>query len=299
MKKIVVAVLLVTACLQMNAQEVQRERVLFNEDWRFVKNDPDEIVEKDAMGKPYKSTLDYKEVKDWFCSNGALFTRPFDSVQVTKRPDGNPGGNVSYTLPSYDDKSWRKLSLPHDWGIEGPFDIKLPGETGKLPWVGTGWYRKHFTVPSSAKNKCFYLDVDGAMAFPMVWLNGHYVGGWAYGYNSFRVDLTPYLKAGEENVLAIRVNNPKSSSRWYPGSGIYRNVWLVSTNPVHIGQWGTYITTPTVSKESASIKLKVTVDNQANENTSVTLNSTVYLLGNDGKEKKAMPSLCLQVIQAI
>ena len=285
MKKIVVAVLLVTACLQMNAQEVQRERVLFNEDWRFVKNDPDEIVEKDAMGKPYKSTLDYKEVKDWFCSNGALFTRPFDSVQVTKRPDGNPGGNVSYTLPSYDDKSWRKLSLPHDWGIEGPFDIKLPGETGKLPWVGTGWYRKHFTVPSSAKNKCFYLDVDGAMAFPMVWLNGHYVGGWAYGYNSFRVDLTPYLKAGEENVLAIRVNNPKSSSRWYPGSGIYRNVWLVSTNPVHIGQWGTYITTPTVSKESASIKLKVTVDNQANENTSVTLNSTVYLLGNDGKAK--------------
>ena len=283
MKKVIASTIVVLACLGAVAQSSVRERELFNADWRFTKNDPDDILLKDTSGKGMKSALDYKETKDWFCSNGSLFARPSDSVQVAKRPKGNPGGNISYAAPRFNDNSWRSVTLPHDWGVEGPFNINLPGETGKLPWVGAGWYRKHFTVPAINKAKRFFLDIDGAMAYPMVWLNGKYVGGWAYGYNSFRVDLTPFLKVGGDNVVAIRVFNPANSSRWYPGSGIYRNVWLVTTNPVHVGQWGTYITTPKVDEKASALHLKVTIDNQSLADAKVSIKTQVYLLGNNDR----------------
>jgi len=160
----------------------------------------------------------------------------------------------------FNDSDWRKLNLPHDWGIEGPFKQEYPGETGKLPWWGTGWYRKHLEVPASDQGKKIYLDVDGAMSHGKVWLNGQLAGGWPYGYASWRVDLTPFVKFGGDNVIAVRLDNPRDSSRWYPGGGIYRNVWLTTTAPVHVSQWGTYITTPDVSRESATINLKVTRD---------------------------------------
>ena len=95
-------------------------------------------------------------------------------------------------------------------------------------------------LPAADAGRQLFLDVDGAMAYASVWVNGHFVGGWPYGYASWRVDLTPYLKPGADNVLAIRLDNPPDSSRWYPGGGIYRNVWLVKTAPVHVAHWGTY-----------------------------------------------------------
>ncbi len=199
------------------------------------------------------------------------------------RPEGNPGGDVAYTQPGCDDSRWRKLNLPHDWGIEGPFKQEYPGETGKLPWWGVAWYRKHFTVPASDSGKQFYLDVDGAMAYAAVWLNGQFVGGWPYGYSSWRLDLTPYLKPGAENVLAIRLDNPPSSSRWYPGGGIYRNVWLVKTAPVHVSHWGTYLTTPEITKERATVNLKVSVDNCSKAEAKVKVLTDVYALNADGK----------------
>ena len=159
--------------------------------------------------------------------------------------------------------AWRKLDLPHDWGIEGPFRLELAGETGKLPWRGIGWYRKHFTVPADDAGKRVFLDFDGAMSHAKVWCNGQYVGTWPYGYSSFRMDLTPFLKFGGENVLAVRLDTENWDSRWYPGAGIYRHVWLVKTQPVHVGHWGTYVTTPEVTDASAMVKLEVTVDNQS------------------------------------
>jgi beta-galactosidase len=126
---------------------------------------------------------------------------------------------VPCTQRSYDDRSWRKLNLPHDWGIEGPFRQEYPGETGKLPWWGVGWYRKHFTVPANEKDKRFYIDIDGAMSYATIWLNGRFVGGWPYGYASFELDLTPFIKPAAENVIAIRLDNPPESSRWYPVIG--------------------------------------------------------------------------------
>jgi len=169
-------------------------------------------------------------------------------------------------------------------GIEGPFDPHAPGGTGKRPFAGIGWYRKHFTVPVDNQCRQFYLYVDGAMSYANVWLNGQYVGGWPYGYASWRVDLTPYVKFGGENVLVMRLDNPPNSSRWYPGAGIYRNVWLVKTDPVHVGQWGTFVTTRDVSPASATIDLEITIDNDSKADATVEAITHVFALDADGNK---------------
>jgi beta-galactosidase len=159
-----------------------------------------------------------------------------------------------------DDSTWRRVDLPHDWGIEGPFAQENPGETGKLPWWGIGWYRKRIDLPALERDRRIYLDIDGAMSHSEVWLNGQRVGGWPYGYTSYRLDLTPHVHAGA-NQLAIRLDNPPSSSRWYPGGGIYRNVWLVTTPALHVAHAGTFVTTPEVSRRAATVNVAVTLDN--------------------------------------
>lgn len=248
-----------------------RERISFDSDWRFIKGDP-----ADAGNQ-----LSYTNIKAWVAPTGAEFKH---NSPPPERPQGNLGDNIAYTQPGCDDTSWRKLNLPHDWGVEGPFKKEYPGETGKLPWWGVGWYRKHFNVPAGVQGSRLYLDVDGAMAYANVWLNGQYVGGWPYGYASWRVDLTPYVKFGAENVLAIRLDNPRASSRWYPGGGIYRNVWLVKTSPVHVGHWGTYLTTPEISAASATVKLKVSVDNDSKDNADVTVATDIFALDANGNK---------------
>ncbi|MDF1572757.1 MAG: glycoside hydrolase family 2 TIM barrel-domain containing protein [Bacteroidales bacterium] len=140
---------------------------------------------------------------------------------------------------------------------------------------------KKLELPASDQGKSIFPDIDGAMSYAMVWLTGHLVGGWPYGYNSFRMDLTPYVVAGEENQLAIRLDNPPQSSRGYPGGGIYRNVWLVKTHPVHVAQWGTYITAREISASSATLEMEVTVDNDLAADQEVELVTKVYPLYND------------------
>jgi beta-galactosidase len=255
-----------------------RERTSFNADWRFIKGDPADIGDK----------LSYANVKAWITVTGSEFTT---NAAPPQRPEGNLGADVTYTRADFDAGSWRKLNLPHDWGIEGPFKQEYPGETGKLPWWGVGWYRKQFNVPAGDKGKCLYLDVDGAMAYANVWLNGQYVGGWPYGYASWRVDLTPYVKFGQENVIAIRLDNPPDSSRWYPGGGIYRNVWLVKTSPIHVGQWGTYVTTPEVSKDAATVKVRVTVNNDSAADATVSVRNEIFPIGSDDAKGKSIASV--------
>ena len=200
------------------------------------------------------------------------------------RPEGNPGAEVAYTQSTCEESAWRKVSLPHDWGIEGPFKQEYSGETGKLPWWGVAWYRKHFQLAPDDAGKEIYLDVDGAMAYAAVWVNGQFAGGWPYGYSSWRLDLTPYVKAGADNVIAIRLDNPPNSSRWYPGGGIYRNVWLVKTAPVHVAQWGTFVTTPQVSRNAATVELKVNVDNRSTNAESVTVDAQIYEQPGEGQK---------------
>ncbi len=171
---------------------------------------------------------------------------------------------ADYSASDADDTDWRKLRLPHDWSIEADFSEKnlaTPGG-GALPG-GMGWYRKHFNVPESDTGKQVYIDFDGIYRCSKVWLNGHLLGFRPNGYVSFRYDLTPYLNYGDkENVLAVQVDNSQQpNSRWYSGSGIYRNVWMVKTGRVHVDLYGTNITTPTVTREKATVTIETTLKN--------------------------------------
>jgi len=183
-----------------------------------------------------------------------------------------PGAEKS----EFDDSKWRALSLPHDWAIEGPFDSKANPHTGALPIFGTGWYRKSFTLPETAKDRCLSIMFDGAQNNAHVFLNGEEIGSRPYGYISFSVDLTGHLKFGAQtNVLVVRLTPEDRSSRWYPGAGIYRNVWLDVTGPLHVGQWGTFVTTPEVSDEKATVTAKVDVRNRTPSAANLTLQTTI------------------------
>ncbi|RKD90304.1 beta-galactosidase GalB [Mangrovibacterium diazotrophicum] len=178
----------------------------------------------------------------------------------------------------YEDGSWRKLNVPHDWSIEGEFSADAPSTTegGALP-TGIGWYRKSFRLEKPTSNKNFYIDFDGVFCNSEVWINGHFLGKRPYGYISFRYDLTPYLNYGEsENILAVRVDNSaQPASRWYTGSGIYRHVWLVEKNPVHVAHWGTFVTTPEVSETLAKVHLDIQLENTDTQEQEVLVKSSV------------------------
>lgn len=181
--------------------------------------------------------------------------------------------NATFSATECDDSKWQSVTVPHDWAIYGPFSIdndkqnlaitqdgqkeamEHAGRTGGLPFVGTGWYRLDFDAPEFRAGKTATLVFDGAMSHARVWLNGHEVGYWPYGYNSFYFDITPYLKPGETNTLAVRLENEHESSRWYPGAGLYRNVHLVINEDAYVPTWGTQLTTPVVKKEYAKVHL--------------------------------------------
>ena len=176
--------------------------------------------------------------------------------------------------PSYDDSSWEKVRVPHDWAILGNFDMNLDtqmvqvvedgekvprlrtGRTGALPMFGVGWYRKVLPVTSADRNKRIFIEFDGAMSLAKVYLNGNFVGEWLYGYASFSFDLTSFIQFDKPNVLAVRLENRPESSRWYAGAGIFRNVRLVKTAATYIPQWGTFITTPKVTAKAAEINIQ-------------------------------------------
>ena len=177
-----------------------------------------------------------------------------------------------------DDSSWRKLNLPHDWSIEGEFAEKNPAGTGggALPG-GTGWYRKSFIVPATAKGKLLFVDFDGVYRKGEVWLNGHYLGKRPYGYSSFQFELTPYINFGAKNLIAVKVDNSEQpNSRWYSGSGIYRNTWLTTIDPIHVDHWGTWINTPEVNEQLAKVAIQTTVINQSQQDLSLTVTTILY-----------------------
>lgn len=179
-----------------------------------------------------------------------------------------------FSARNFNDEKWQSVAVPHDWAIYGPFSVdndkqnlaitqdgqkeamEHAGRTGGLPFVGIGWYRLQFESPSFKEGKKATLIFDGAMSHARVFINGQEAGYWPYGYNSFAVDATPYLKIGEVNTLAVRLENKHESSRWYPGAGLYRNVHLVVNETAHIPTWGTVLTTPVVNENFARIDLK-------------------------------------------
>ncbi len=241
-----------------------RERVSLTSGWRFAHGDP-----RDAG-----TALAYERLKPWVLPTGDALLH---DVRRPRRPPAGPAPReVSHADPAYDASHWREVELPHDWGVESAFDAALPGDTGKLPWFGVAWYRKTLLVPASDAGRRIYLEIDGAMSYATVWCNGALVGGWPYGYSSWRVELTGHLKLGAENTLAVRLDNPRESSRWYPGGGLYRNVWLLKTAPVAVDQWGVSITTPEVTDASALVCVSTTVENGAADSQEVSVAVELY-----------------------
>jgi len=175
------------------------------------------------------------------------------------------GAQAGAENPSFDDSAWQAVRIPHDWAISGPFNPSEDGYAGKLPWKGEGWYRKAFTLDKAADGSRVYLDFDGVMAFPKVYVNGQLAGQWDYGYMSFRVDATPYVKFGQRNSIAVHVDTRNQGTRWYPGAGIYRKVTMTVCNPVHIAHWGTFVTTPSVDDASATVRVRSTIQNHLDE----------------------------------
>jgi len=196
--------------------------------------------------------------------------------QVTLLPMTDPSSmGQRISSHGFNDSHWQAVRLPHDWAISGPFDPNGNGDTGKLPWRGQGWYRKVFTLDAGTSAGRVYLDFDGVMAQPRVYINGQLAGAWDYGYNSFRIDATPFISLGEKNVVAVHADTRRHNSRWYPGAGIYRSVRLVQTAPVHIAHWGVYVTTPDVNDQQALIRVQTEVDNHLDQEQVLTLTAVV------------------------
>ncbi|MBW6501509.1 MAG: DUF4982 domain-containing protein [Bacteroidales bacterium] len=174
------------------------------------------------------------------------------------------GDQENAQLTSFNDRSWRQLDLPHDWSIEGTVSQDAPagGSGGYYPG-GVGWYRKHFRISAGEMRMKHRIVFDGIYMNSDVWLNGKHLGKYPFGYNSFWYELDPYLKEGD-NLIAVRVDNSQQpNSRWYSGSGIYRNVWLIRTNLLHIPQWGVYVTTPDITEEKAAVAVSVKIRNNS------------------------------------
>lgn len=185
--------------------------------------------------------------------------------------------------PGFDDSAWRSLQLPHDWAIEGPFDVKYNARAGGLPFHGTGWYRKSFVTPVHDVGDRVAIEFDGAMYNAQVWVNDEFVGSRPYGYIGFELDVTKYLQpAGENNVIAVRLTPEDLSSRWYPGAGIYRNTWIKIRPPIHIAHWGIEVTTPKIDEEAAVVNVKTNLVNIRETEVQVSLRHTV--LTSSGKE---------------
>jgi len=295
-----IALLFVFLQSQSQVREISnkpRQVILLNENWKFYKYDSmtktDSLIydvrpefKKFDDGQPADTKPTEAEkveakqmiLKPWILPTGNNFIK--DSTKRYIRPNGNPGEDFPFVQSGFDDSAWEAVNLPHDWAIKGPFlsdqNTEIGGGMGRLPSPGVGWYRKKIYIPHSDTGKCIFLDLDGAMSYAIVWLNSNLVGGWPYGYSSWRLNLTPYIIHGAENQIAIRLDNPPASSRWYPGGGIYRNVWLTKTNSVHVGHWGTFITTKDVSKYSAQINIEIAIDNDSRENVNVTVVTDIF-----------------------
>jgi beta-galactosidase len=279
-----------------------RQRILLDDGWRFHAGDPDggsapylydvrpEVTAsadgKVADARPEEAArvarADTPVLKPWILPSGNAFIR--DPARRYRRPATEPAVDAPFAKLAFDDSRWRPVTLPHDWAIEGPFLTTGPyGGMGRLKTWGPAWYRRKLDIPAADRGKKIFLDVDGAMSYASVWVNGHLAGGWPYGYNSFRIDLTPWLRPGGANQLAIRLDNPPESARWYPGAGLYRNVWLTKTAPLHVGQWGVTVTTPDVSAESARVAWQVALDNEGAASVDATVTTELYALDERGR----------------
>jgi beta-galactosidase len=208
--------------------------------------------------------------------------------------------------PDFNDSAWRTLNLPHDWSIEGSYDQSAAagGGGGYLP-TGVGWYRRSFVAPESWRGKQVYVEFDGVYKNSDVWLNGQSIGHRPFGYIGFEYDLTPHLKFGQTNVLAVRVDNSQQpNSRWYSGSGIYRHTWITVTDPAHVAHWGTYVTTRLKSRSLAAVQVRTQIQNDSRDRRDITLVNEVLdaasrTFAKDQSKTNLAPGARIEITHAI
>jgi beta-galactosidase len=211
------------------------------------------------------------------------------SLRVIESLDGNwrfmRGDSPNAEQPEYGDGNWQAVNVPHDWSIAGPFnESNTTGPAGAFLPAGIGWYRKHIVLPHSAAHRRIFIEFDGVMANSDVWINGTHLGHRPYGYVSFRYELTGHLRFGSNaaNVIAVRCDDSaQPASRWAPGAGIYRHVRLIETSDLHVEGWGTFVSTPSISAEQATVRVQSTVDNQSERARNASLRIALY--SPDGK----------------
>ncbi|HEY1114048.1 MAG TPA: beta galactosidase jelly roll domain-containing protein, partial [Chitinophagaceae bacterium] len=242
MKKIVLCITLVSLTLLLGAQETSRggrERLLMDFGWRFAFGHPSDAAKDFGHGTSYFSYLAKAAYGDGAAASG------------------------------FDDRSWRKLDLPHDWAVEQDFSPQASFSHGfkaigrAFPERSVGWYRKTFTIPATDLGRRIAIEFDGVFRNSMVWVNGHYLGTEPSGYSSFRYDITDLLHYGGSNTVAVRVDATMEEGWFYEGAGIYRHVWLSKTAPLHVAPNGTFVTT-TVENTAATVTARANI---VNENT--------------------------------
>lgn len=193
-------------------------------------------------------------------------------------------------MPAFEDAGWEPVDLPHDWSITEPYHIDNPGGFGTSFMIGgIGWYRKSFLIPESFQNKRIEITFDGVYQNSTVWINGHELGTRPFGYISFRYDLTPYITPGVVNTIVVKVDNSlQPNSRWYSGSGIYRNVWLTVTDKLYLDPWALFVTTPAVNEYQAEVNIESVIENNHDSDHEFTLLSEVFdAAGNKVSEFKS------------
>lgn len=247
------------------------ESVRFDDGWRFRRGDAESAEWRlsPRMIRPQMARM---------TGNDLLAQGPKKYPYSIISPDG-----LEWAQPNFDDSGWTPLDLPHDWAIAEAFTREHDPTESYLPCSGTGWYRKTFDVSDQWTGKRIFLDFDGVMSYAAVWLNGEFVGGWPYGYTSFRVDLTPKIRFDAPNVVAVRVAHPRQTSRWYTGGGIYRHVRLTAAEPVRFTHWGVFGRSENVSADSATLQLDATVTNETAHRRDVTVLAVLFRVDSEGE----------------
>lgn len=261
-----------------------RSRTPLNTNWHFHRfpTNPDNITYD--LRPDHANSTTIQPLKPWILP----YANPFlpDPATHHSAPSNTTAPAVPvYALPSFaGDTTWSEVTLPHDWAIAGPFyvgdNVPVGGGMGRLPSQGVGWYRRTLEdVAVPRKGERVFLEFDGAMSYAVVWINGVLVGGWPYGYNSFRVEVTGVVK-GKGDVVAVRVDNPVASSRWYPGGGLYRGVWVTRVGEVAVRQWGTAVVTRSVGEDGgeAVVGVRVAVENTGAGRVEVGVETGLYVL---------------------
>lgn len=223
---------------------------LFVDNWKFKRGDAEEA----------RWRLTWHNIEPFALVTQNDLLKPESQI---KRPNGEPGFGVDWLRENFDDTDWETVNLPHDAAISQPFSYDNEPTQTFLPTSDVVWYRKTFDLAAHDADKLIMFDFNGVMSHCGVWVNGHFAGGWGYGYTTFRIDATPFVKFGAKNVIAVRVANPSQSSRWYSGNGIYRNVRLVKLNRIHVARWGVFVQTPHVSANEATLNVSVCLENSA------------------------------------